>query len=197
MTHKTGLMGRITSGLSITLVVILLVACAKKPSELVVESESDWTGIAELDHIIEIVLAGDTEELRSIMSYTQTACTFEDGLGGPPKCAEGEAEGKILEVLPILGPEGHFIRREDMGSWEGLNVSGVFAVYAVSDSAYAEPDYPKGIYAIVFTNEMQSSSVTLQITEGQIVRLDFGFELPPQIPDGWVEKYLLPPQLET
>jgi hypothetical protein len=197
MTHKTGLMARTALGLSITLVVLLLVGCAETPSELVSRPESDWTGITELDHVIEIVLAGDTEELRSIVSYTQTACTFEDGLGGPPKCAEGEAEGKFLEVLPILGPEGHFIRREDIGSWEGLNVSDLFAVYAVSDSAYAEPNYPKGMHAIVFINEIQSSSVTLHIAEGQIVRLDFGFVLPPQIPDGWVEKYLLPPQLDA
>jgi hypothetical protein len=182
-------MTRIASSLYITLAILLLSAC----SGTISDSAVGWTNIAELDRLIEIVLANDTEALRSSIRFTQTRCTFGDGLGGPPKCANGEAEGQSVEVLPILGPEGHFIRQEEIDSWDGIEVTGVYAAYTVSESAFDDPNYPSGTHAIVFINESRQSSITLQVVDGQIVRLDFGFELPPEIPADWVEEFLITP----
>jgi hypothetical protein len=180
--------------LCFSMVILLLTGCSSAGPAVEVSPIEDRTGIAELDQIIEIVLANDIEALRSAVQFTQTACTLQDGLGGPPKCAEGEEEGDPLEVLPILGPEGHFIRSEDIGAWQGLDVSDVYAAYKVSKSAYNDPNYPRGTHAIVFINETQNSSVTLQLVGGQIVRLDQGFVLPPDIPESWVEEYLIQPR---
>jgi hypothetical protein len=152
------------------------------------------TGRDELDRVIRIVLDGDTNALRSIVQYAQAECTFEDGLGGPPKCKEGEVEGETVEVLPFLGPEGHFIRREDRNSWIGIRARDVHAVYAVSSSAFTNPYYPSGTYAIAFINEAQSTLVTLRIVEGRIVRVDTALGNPPDIRQDDVESYLLPPK---
>ncbi len=174
--------------------VFFMSACSRAISITELVDLDGWTGDNEIDQVIRIVLSGDVAALRSIVQFTKTECTSELGLGGPPKCEDGEIERKSVEVLPFLGWEGYFIRKEDIGSWEGLAVSDVYAVYTVSDLAYTDPNYPKGTHAIVFTDMAQGSAVTLQIDNGQIVRVDFMFEIPPDIREVDVESYLLPPQ---
>ena len=152
-------------------------------------------GIDELDQIIQIVLDGDMVALRSLIQFTQAGCTFEDGLGGPPKCEDGEHEAETLEVLPFLGPEGHFIRKENIDSWVGIDASDLYAVYLVSDSAYSDPLYPSGKYAIAFINEAGFMITTLQIVEGQIVRVDSTMGAPPMIRPDDVDRYIIAPRV--
>jgi hypothetical protein len=152
------------------------------------------TGVDELDRVIQIVLDGDTIRLRSIIQFTRVGCTFEDGLGGPPKCEDDEVEDETVEVLPFLGPEGHFLRMENIGSWTGIDASDLYAVYVVSDSAYSDPIYPSGKYAIAFINEAQFLITTLQIVEGQIVRVDSTLGNPPTIRPDDVGMYLIAPR---
>jgi hypothetical protein len=151
------------------------------------------TGVDELDRAIQIVLDGDMNALRSLIRYTEAECTFEDGLGGPPKCKEGEDEGETVEVLPFLGPEGHFIRKDDINSWTGIEASDLYAVYSVSGSAFSDPIYPSGEYAIAFINEARFLITTLQIVEGNIVRVDSHMGNPPEIRLDDVDMYLVPP----
>jgi hypothetical protein len=149
--------------------------------------------VDELDRVIQIVLEGDKQALQSLVRYTLAKCTFEDGLGGPPKCLEGEVEGQTVEVLPFLGPEGHFIRKEEIDSWTGIDASDLYAVYEVSDSAFSDPIYPSGEYAIAFINEAGFLITILQIIEGQIVRVDSALGNPPKIRLDDVDIYLIPP----
>lgn len=151
------------------------------------------TGVDELDLIIQTVLEGDIQTLRSLVRYTVAACTFEDGLGGPPKCAAGEAEGETVEVLPFLGPEGHFIRKDEIDSWSGVEAAKVYAVYSVSDAAYSDPNYPRGEYAIAFINDAGFMITTIQIIAGRIVRVDTNLGYPPAIPPQAVGEFLIPP----
>ena len=153
------------------------------------------TGVDELDRIIHFVLDGDTITLRSMVQFTQAGCTFEDGLGGPPKCEEGEVEGETVEVLPFLGPEGHFLRKENIDSWVGIDASDLYAVYSVSDSAFSDPIYPSGKYAIAFINEARFLITTLQIVEGRVVRVDSALGNPPGIRTDEVDTYLIPPMV--
>jgi hypothetical protein len=152
-----------------------------------------FSGVDELDRIIHLVLDGDVSELRFMVRYTEAFCTFADGLGGPPKCNEGEVEGETVEVLPFFGPEGHFIREEDIDSWIGVQASDLYAVYSVSDSAFTDPIYPSGKYAIAFINEGRFLITTLQIVEGEIVRVDSDMGNPPMIREDDVETYLISP----
>lgn len=168
------------------------------PTELAVEALvydlGTHTGIEDVDRVIDIVLSGDVEGFREIIDFTLTGCTTADGLGGPPKCREGETEGTLVEVLPFLGPEGHFIHREDIEEWRGVEVAGLYAVYLVSEEAYTSDEYPSGEYAIVFITKDKQETVTLQVQEGGIVRIDYHFGYPPAINlERDAEEVILPP----
>lgn len=154
------------------------------------------TGMDELDRIIQMVRDGDTEALRSLVRYVSAECTFADGLGGPPKCKEGETEGKVVEALPILAGEGHFIRKEDIGSWIGIDGTDLYAVYSVSAAAFSDSIYPSGEYAIAFINEARFMITALHIVEGQIVRVDATMGSPPVLRADDVEAYLIAPMAE-
>jgi hypothetical protein len=159
-----------------------------------ITESNDRTGIPELDNIIEVTLSGDVNELRSLIEFTQSKCTHAEGLGGPPKCRADEAEGTPVEVLPFLGPEGSFIRRSEIEDWKGVQAGRVYAVYEVPDSVYSDEDYPKGEYAIMFIEDSEHGfSITLQVTQGRIVRIDYGFSYPPEIPEEQGVRYLLGP----
>jgi hypothetical protein len=87
-----------------------------------------------------------------------------------------------VEVLPFLGAEGHFIRRADINRLDGLDAAALFAVYEVSESAYSDENYPAGEYALVFLGKPEvPTPVTLQVRQGRIVRIDYGFAHPPEI----------------
>ena len=139
------------------------------------------TGIEAVDRIIAVVINGDPLELSAKMTFLTAACTEQDGLGGPPKCEEGEEEGSSVDVFPFLGPEGHFLRKTEVADWQGLDVSGLYSVYRVSESAFSDPFYPTGEYAIVFLADDDFMDITLQVTEGRIVRIDYGFGESPEI----------------
>lgn len=135
------------------------------------------TQIEELDIILAAVASGDPQQVRDLFGYTATACMTVNALGGPPPCRAGEAEGTSVEVLPILGSEGSFLRREEAGGFPGLQVSGIYAVYEVSSSAYSEPNYPAGDYALAFVSDSDIPGVVLQVRDGRIIRIDYVFEM--------------------
>lgn len=134
------------------------------------------TQIEEIDLILAAVASGDTDELRNLFGFTTTACKTVNALGGPPSCREGEAEGATVEVLPFLGPEGSYLRKDEVGNFPGLNVTGVYAIYHVSETAYSEENFPKGDYGIMLTASENLPSIVLQIKNGQIVRIDYVFD---------------------
>ena len=102
-------------------------------------------------------------------------------LGGPPKCREGESEGALVEVLPFLGPEGHFLRRDELNEWQGIDVAGLYAVYRVSDEAFSDKDYPAGEYGIAFRSIDPETIITLQAEYGSILRIDSNFGTPAEL----------------
>jgi hypothetical protein len=74
-------------------------------------------GIEEIDNVLGAVASGDVQLLRSLVNFTTAKCTLREGLGGPPKCREGEAEATSVEVLPFMGGEGSFIREDEIENW--------------------------------------------------------------------------------
>ena len=187
---------RVVTPLAMIAMMLILSACSSPPGPSAPASPlpEGRTGIAELDAIIAAVLEGGAAELASLVDYTESKCTLAEGLGGPPKCLPGEQEGTVVEVLPFLGPEGSFIRKADISTWQGIDVSDLHAVYEVSDAAYSDPDYPAGEYALVFTGGASGyGSVTLQVTGGRIVRIDYGLRAGPEIRSQDVVRYLVPP----
>jgi len=135
------------------------------------------TGLPTIDVVLEAVSSGDPQKLINLFGYISTACKTVNALGGPPPCRAGEAEGTIVEVLPSLGPEGSFLRKENETSFPRLNVAGIHAIYQVSESAYSEGDYyPAGDYGIMLIATGNSPRYILQIKGGKIIRIDYIFE---------------------
>jgi len=132
------------------------------------------TGIKEIDRVLDAI--GEIQRLRSLIQLTTTRCTRQDGLGGPPKCLPEEGEGTPVEVLPFLGPEGYFLRSTEINDWQGIDPSGIYAIYQVSSGAYSDENYPAGKYAILFVGKENQPAIALQVRDGSIVRVDTIFE---------------------
>lgn len=153
------------------------------------------TTLPEIDVIIRAVAGGDPQDLRNLFAYTEIACMTVNALGGPPPCRENEAEGTVVEVLPSLGPEGSFLRKDEAQNFPGLNVTGLYAVYRVPDAAFSDPSYPAGEYAIVYVSDSAAPEVVLQARNGKIVRIDYVFGYPESnelLPKGVTELLLEP-----
>lgn len=146
------------------------------------------TGIEDVDNIVDAVASGNVQMLRSLIQFTDTKCTTADGLGGPPKCREGEAEGTPVEVLPIFGPEGHFFHKEDIEDWTGVKADGLYAVYEVSSEVVSEPDYPSGKYTVMFLDQENQAVTSLRLADGRIVRVDYLLDTSPEELNGWIER---------
>jgi len=188
-------------GLVILLLVLFVVPVGRETSvsapqpEVSFQGQPERTGNAELDLIIDTVLAGNPEDERQLLQFLTIGCTRADGLGGPPKCKDNEEEETQVEVFPFLGPEGHHMRRSEIDDWEGVQASDVYAVYRVSPQVYSEDAYPSGEYAIVFFTGNKQSFLTVQVTGGKIVRIDNNFGDPTTIDlDQVASEIILAPQ---
>lgn len=146
------------------------------------------TGTAELDNLLEAVASGDLESLRSLIQFTNANCTKAEGLGGPPKCREGEVEGTTVEVLPSLGPEGSFLRKDEIGNWPGVDAAGLYSIYEVSPAVTYEEYYPAGKHAILFIGEENQPAISLRVDNGRIVRVDYIFDNSPESLNGWLQR---------
>jgi len=176
-----------TRKLGLLVAVFLIASCAPAPTatEQVVPPTSEsstrqgfhpldtQTGLEEIDNILKTVAGGDAQMLQSLVGFTRAECTNREGLGGPPKCREGEAEGTKVDVLPSLGPEGSFMRSDEMENWAGIEVSGLYAIYRVSPAVTYEQYYPAGEYAIVYVGEENQPAISLRVDNGMIVRVDY------------------------
>lgn len=163
-------------------VVVFLTACGpSSTSAPEVAPQADYslaarTGIEDIDNVLAAVESGDPQQLRSLVRYTSAPCTNADGLGGPPKCREGEAEGTVSEVLPFLSSEGHYMRKDEIANWQGVEATGLYAIYRVAKPVAQEEYFPHGEYAIVL-KKSDGSAVTLRIADGGIVRVDDIFQV--------------------
>ena len=131
----------------------------------------ETAGIRSFDYQLDA--ATKREDLLALVQFSSFPCTKADGMGGAPKCLSAEAEGAPVEVLPILGSEGHHMRRADFSTWAGIGAAQLFAAYRISESTYADEFFPTGDFGVAFLLEDRSNAVVFQVTEQGIVRIDF------------------------
>ena len=154
---------------------------------------------SELQPILRAMLGGSINDQIAVIQYARIACANAEGLGGPPPCPEGVAEGTELEVFPTLGSEGSYITPENMETFLNNSiVKNLYAVYRVTTNPNLEPYIPEGKYAMLFERDMNDIPlpVVLHVVGGKIVRMDFRFgisaaDLLKEIP---VENVLVTPQ---
>jgi hypothetical protein len=112
---------------------LALVACSGD------DSKKSGTGVPAVDDAIAAIIAGDATALAEQAVFSQIGCTNVDGLGGPPKCGPGQAEGTQLEVLPAAACEGYYLTSGEIaGSFEAFvnadsKVHGIFRSGGIAD----------------------------------------------------------------
>ena len=148
-------------------------------SEAPIPPLDDYTGMPDVDGAIAIILSNNLAAKRNLIEYTTVGCTHVDGLGGPPKCEEGVAEGTAITYFPVLGPgHGQPVMPGNIDQTLGFEVSELVAVYQPPADAMRSEEYPIGAYSLLFAAVDGGLPVTVQLTNGRIVRLDFsGFPL--------------------
>jgi len=166
----------------------ILVGCSVLPGTLevgILPQEILFTTSIEMEEIkpvIEAFLYGTSIDRAKLVSFTTTACTTADGLGGPPKCESGEAEGTQVEVLPVLAGEGTFSRPESVEGALDFVVMGLFAVYRLPDDVFQADYSPTGEYGVIFTRETNAVPfpITVIVEDGRIVRMQHHIATDPQ-----------------
>ena len=133
------------------------------------------TNIPEVDQALAVILSNSIAEKRSLIDYTTVGCTHQLGMGGPPKCDQGIAEGTAITYFPVLGPgEGQPVMPGNIDGTLDFIVTELVAVYRPPVDAFRSEDYPIGEYSLLFATEQDDLPVTVQLRNGRIVRLDFG-----------------------
>ena len=132
------------------------------------DETSGYTDIDEVDAIIEAVLAQDTSTLVTSVALRQFACTTEEGALGSPLCAAGEAEGTVIDALPLAQCMTRFTREYELDrAFEFNETVELYAVYGSDDE-----------YAAVFSEAPEPDAnrfgVTVGIDHGSITYVDYG-----------------------
>ena len=98
------------------------------------------TNRPEVNRVATAVLSNDLEARRELVHYTTAGCTNALGLGGPPKCDPGQAEGTPVDYLPILGPgEGAPILPEAVNEVLGFPAETFYAAYRRASTVSFSP----------------------------------------------------------
>lgn len=179
----------------IVLTVLMMIVSACAPAEgtdvfeVSVEPATETSSTEavkdELRPIMKAMFSGFVDDKVALLQFIQIPCANVDGLGGPPACPEGVAEGTALEVFPNLGAEGSWATLEDMTAMFtnlNLQVKSLYAVYRESPNPNAEPYYQPGEYAMLFERELNEIPlpIVLQVTDGRIVRIDYHIGISPE-----------------
>jgi hypothetical protein len=147
------------------------------------------TGIQTIDQVLNAVASGDPQSVTAAIEFIDAECTQQEGMGGPPKCREGEAEGTPVEVLAFLGSEGGHLRKDELENGLAINATGIYAVYEVNTAVVSsEQYYPVGNYVILFVDEENRSGTALRVGERGIVRVDTLFDTSPESLDAMIER---------
>jgi hypothetical protein len=157
-------------------IVWLVTACSPPAA-----TGSGESTIPHLDDLVSAVSSGSNEDLLALVQFSSLPCTKKEGLGGAPKCLATETEGTLVDVLPILGPEGGHIRRSEFSSRPGVGPAQLYAAFRNSENTYSDEFFPAGEFSVAFLLQDKASLMVFQITDDGIVRIDF--PAPPSFED--------------
>ena len=131
-----------------------------------------------MDAVVDAFLGSSLDARRHLVRFLTTPCTTARGLGGPPKCEAGEAEGTPVEVFPVAMMEGYFVRRESIDGALQFEVVGLYGVFRAPGPTYERAYWPAGEYAVTFAGWTRPPSTNIGIMQtivfvqdGTVVRL--------------------------
>jgi hypothetical protein len=149
--------------------------------------------------IVDAALSGDPQELRALIGYTAVACVREPvGMGGPPLCRDGEAEGTPVDVLWVAGCEGEYRRSDELDEipLSQLSALDFYAAYRWPEEFNAPPVAAE--YAAIFSRTgptAETLAVALLIEGGELVAIKLGCGESPKglVESDQLEEVVLPP----
>ena len=132
------------------------------------------TGVASVDKVLAALPSSNAADMQALLVYASAGCTTAEGLGGPPKCKAGEAEGTQVEGIPVLGAEGSWTLKGEVPADFLAGPFNLLGVYEVKADANTDPNYPSGKYAVLVTSAAQPDSlIVLRVDDNGIVRVDY------------------------
>lgn len=152
-------------------------AASASPDAATDSGEARRTGDPALDAIIEAVEERDIATLSGLVEYQEIGCTNALGMGGPPKCTDGQEHGDISRVFPHSACEGtwtrdpipvlaQFVSRAD-GAWAALGVTEYPA-----GTEWPAPDTFLAFHSIGLDDpdSIEDIAIYLEVTDGRITR---------------------------
>ncbi len=130
-------------------------------------------GVPELDTVADAVAAIDIPAIVAKIKYAELECTAAQGLGGPPKCAAGQAPGTKVQVLPFSTCEQEYLRSSNVAAVleQQLKAPTLHSAFDLKDHGTAE--LPIGTRGIVF--ELETGALMVGVDDdGKIVSLSRG-----------------------
>lgn len=113
-----------------------------------VPSAVPTTGVSVVDAFIAAMLSGDVAALEALVDYGEIACVAQpQGIGSPPMCEAGVAEGTLVKVIGFSNCEGGFATEPEVAAiLEGF-------AKQMEPALFSAANRPEGGYAVVFTFE--------------------------------------------
>jgi hypothetical protein len=171
---------------------LVLSACSSDDDD----GDDSATGVAAVDAAVTAIVAGDGAALAQQAVFSTVACTTADGLGGPPKCADGETEGTEISALPAASCEGYYLREPEIGPSADAFVAGEPTVHGVYRQGGLR-DFISGDYVVLLeVDDPQAGMKTgreVYLNENGITGLFFGCG---QTVDDLIEAHGLSDRLE-
>lgn len=121
------------------------------------------------------LLDRDIEALTEKIQLLDVPCTTADGLGGPPKCPPGFAQGTVLTIFPVSCGEGSYIGPEPervAAAIINYPEPQLFSVILLEPREDIEWYFPNGVYSVILTFETGEPGRTFRLDDqGMIVQV--------------------------
>jgi len=140
-------------------------------------------GVPAIDALVELVTARDIDALAEAAALLTLDCaTNPGGVGGPPTCAPGVADGTPVEVFPVATCELGYAETRDVRANLELALTGpvvanprALSLYAVFLSDDTQPEtFPRGEWTLVFADSTGLGRAFFLDGEGRFVQLWVG-----------------------
>jgi len=137
------------------------------------------SNIPAVDKTVAVILSNDYGARRELVRLSTAGCTTVMGLGGPPKCEPGQADGTAVEYFPVRLLQGEGWAFSAGNSHEALDFEAtrLYSFYSQNPVSRYEPGSLGREFAVIFETVEQEGYRVFVIfhlnREGQIVQLDY------------------------
>lgn len=123
-------------------------------------SEPSFTDLARI--ILRVARDNRVDLVEELGRFSPIPCTTSvEGIGGPPQCREGEANGTPVNVMLAAGCEGYYVREGELPfetfALVGTNGSPLYGIYRVTSSNIVQ-GWPGATYVVVLRQQMPGGS---------------------------------------